>query len=348
MTTFTPDLLAHPDASDFLRDECLGVAIWTPVLTTKAPSRAIHLADAPNVFIFTGQGWLANFVSYVESLTSLERRTIVATELTSDHRYVPWRGVSLEQMAARLRAPWLPAVLDEARIFTHFQPIADSQSGGLYGYEALARTIVDDNTKNGGEILEAARAHNKLGHFDSVARNCAVQSAGMTFGDAERLFINVMPSTIANPDEDLTEFWDTALTSGIAPNRIILEILESDEMQDRDALRNFVSHVRSRGALIALDDVGAGHSSLVHIEELKPDLVKFDRGLLPLNPTDRDESLLIGLNDFCHGHGCLTVAEGVENERQLAMIRECGFDLAQGWLIGRPKPPKLNRIGARK
>ena len=325
-------------------DVC-GVAIWSQLESIREITHgyALPMPDSPEVFVFTGQDWAELFRAFVANLSLQHRRHILATEYTGDHRIVPWNSVGVETMAKRVDTPWLPGILRNGEMLTHFQPIADVQHGEIHGYEALARAVVDDHTKNGGEILDAARAHDALRDFDDKARLTALDAASVNLRWHERLFVNILPSTFVDPYHDLNHFWAAAEEWGVAPQRVVLEILESDEMPDREALLELVYGIRLRGGLIALDDVGAGHSSLIHIQELKPDLVKFDRGLLPIAPSDAAVALLVGLNEYAHSHGCLTVAEGVETEQQMEIVRYCRFDLAQGWLIGKPKAPPVAR-----
>lgn len=314
-----------------------GVAVWAPDSALQFCAEGAHRSpDSPDVFVFSGDAWADCFRAFVANLSAHHRRSVQAATLDSERRFVPWHCVAVETMVKRVETPWLPRLLRERGIFALFQPIASVTTREVHGYEALARAVIDQTTVNGGQILEAARAHQALRAFDEVARHSALDGAARGLAGRERLFLNVLPTTLVDPETDFEGFWEAASEWGVCPDRVVIEILETDEMPDQALLRAFVEHVRSKGALIALDDVGAGHSSLVHIEELKPDLVKFDRGLLPHMPTEAGVRLLAGLNDYAQSNGCVTLAEGVETEDQFQVVKECGFDLMQGWLIGRP------------
>lgn len=315
-----------------------GVAVWAPDSSLRfcTDGLAQPTEQSPDVFVFSGESWADLFRAFVANLSAVDRRKVQAAPIDQDRRFVPWHSVALETMVKRVETPWLPSVLRGRGLFAHFQPIADARTRRVFGYEALARATVDDATVNGGDLLEAARAHHALKAFDEATRRRALTEASRGLGQNEHLFINVLPSALLEPEADFEEFWLAANAWGVDPSRVVFEILETDEMPDQESLAHFVDHVRSHGAQIALDDVGAGHSSLVHIEELKPDLVKFDRGLLPLEPSDATVKLLAGLNEYAHSHGCVTLMEGVETDLQLDLVRYCGFDLVQGWLIGRP------------
>lgn len=316
----------------------VGVAVWAPdaALRFCADGLAEPAEQAPDVFVFSGESWADLFRAFVANLSANDRRKVQAAPVDRDRRFVPWHSVALDTMMKRVETPWLPEVLRGRGLFAHFQPIAHTNTREIFGYEALARATVDHETVSGGTLLEAARAHQALKAFDEATRRRALTEASRGLGMDQRLFINVLPSALLEPEADFEEFWLAANAWGVDPSRVVFEILETDEMPDRDLLNTFVEHVRAHGAQIALDDVGAGHSSLVHIQELRPDLVKFDRGLLPLEPTDATVRLLAGLNEYAKSYGCLTLAEGVETSAQLDVVKFCGFDLAQGWLIGRP------------
>ncbi len=144
------------------------------------------------------------------------------------------------------------------------------------------------------------------------------------------LSINVSPATI------LTRALSDVLAS--APlHRLILEITEHDTVSQYSALNKALAPLRQRGLRVAVDDMGAGYSSLRHILQIRPDLIKLDISLS--QGIDRDparRALTSALISFCREIGSELVAEGVETEEQLQMLRSLGVNLVQGFLLGRP------------
>ena len=146
------------------------------------------------------------------------------------------------------------------------------------------------------------------------------------------LSINVSPDVI------IGEAFNAVMQS--APlDRIILEITEHETVTNYGALVRALAPFRSRGLKIAVDDAGAGHSSLRHILKLKPDLIKLDMSLI--QKIDRDPSrhaLAAALIAFSREIGSELVAEGVETEGELGALRKLGVDIAQGYLLSQPLP----------
>jgi diguanylate cyclase (GGDEF)-like protein/PAS domain S-box-containing protein len=126
---------------------------------------------------------------------------------------------------------------------------------------------------------------------------------------------------------------------GIDPGRLVLEITEGAFVDDPVAARAVLTELRSLGVTIALDDFGTGWSSLSYLRTLPVDVLKIDRSFVKDLPTDLAAcavvSAVLGLG---HGMGLVVVAEGVEREEHLAVLRDMGCDEYQGFIDGRPGP----------
>jgi EAL domain-containing protein (putative c-di-GMP-specific phosphodiesterase class I) len=126
---------------------------------------------------------------------------------------------------------------------------------------------------------------------------------------------------------------------GIHPGRLVLEITESAFVDDPVTARAVLTELRSLGVTIALDDFGTGWSSLSYLRTLPVDVLKIDRSFVQDLPTDLAAcavvSAVLGLG---HGMGLVVVAEGVEQEEHLAVLRDMGCDEYQGFIDGRPGP----------
>ena len=133
-----------------------------------------------------------------------------------------------------------------------------------------------------------------------------------------------------------------ASCSPICPaDRILLELSEHDQVEDYEELSAALAPLRAAGMRLAIDDVGAGFSSLRHIVLTAPDVIKLDRSIVAGAATDRIlQTLVRSLVDFGHGCGAAVVAEGIETAQDAAALRELGVDYGQGWYFGRPGPPE--------
>ena len=119
--------------------------------------------------------------------------------------------------------------------------------------------------------------------------------------------------------------------------RLCLEITESVALHDMGNTRRFIERVRSYGAKVALDDFGAGYTSLATLRSLPADIVKFDRSLLPGEPDDtRGAAFFTNLVQAVQGLGLAIVSEGIETGAQLALAAAAGVQAVQGYGVARP------------
>jgi EAL domain-containing protein (putative c-di-GMP-specific phosphodiesterase class I) len=127
--------------------------------------------------------------------------------------------------------------------------------------------------------------------------------------------------------------------TGLAPSCLDLEITESAAMRDVTRTVDSLRRLRDLGCRIAMDDFGAGQTSLGNLRRLPLDTLKIDQSLVrDIGGSKRAEVLLSSIVEMAHGLGLETVAEGVESEGQLEFLRACGCDRYQGFLFSRPRP----------
>jgi len=130
-----------------------------------------------------------------------------------------------------------------------------------------------------------------------------------------------------------------ALLAGATPNRLVLEITEHAEVEDYDALHAQLQPLRDQGVRLAIDDAGAGYSSLRHILRLRPDMIKLDMSLV--RDIDRDaerRALASAIIAFARETGKEVIAEGVETFAELQALQTLNVDKVQGNLLSRPLP----------
>ena len=258
---------------------------------------------------------------------------------------------SLPDFAARVRSVWLIRLLREKRFYSVFQPIvrcnpsgpeSETQGDGIFAYECLLR-----GKGAGGEIvspvpmLDMARSAGLLFQFDLAARRSAVLSAAQyCIAPQYKVFINFTPNAIYNPRTCLDSTMRLIDELGIAREQVVFEIIESERLPEMSLLRRLVDFYREERFGVALDDVGAGFSSLSVLAALRPDYVKLDRSLLHNVDTNAGNALIAGkLLEIVRDLGLQSIVEGIETEKELDWARAHGANYVQGYLLARPATP---------
>ena len=240
-------------------------------------------------------------------------------------------------------AQWLNQIIVAEELHVLFQPIVDATQQSIYGYEALIRGPKTSPLHSPLRLFDVATQAGLLVELDLLCRRLAIQR----FAELELpglLFLNVMPLTIVERDfrEGLTLGF--IRESGLPPERVVIELTEHVPIHDYDLMRQAVAHYRDMGFQVALDDLGAGHSSLRHWSELRPDFVKLDRHFI--SGIDREPAkreFLRSILDVARSLDCQLIAEGVETAAEHLCLWELdrGLALLQGFYFARPSqhPP---------
>lgn len=210
-----------------------------------------------------------------------------------------------------------------------FQPIVHAPSGVVVAYEALVR---GPGNEPAAHVLQRVRPHRRY-CFDERSRSVAIELAAR-LGLPCALHINLLPRGLGARCTRPGPMLAAAEKAGIAPERLVLEIVESEAVRDHARFLCAVSGFRAAGLRIALDDFGAGYAGLTLLAELQPDIIKLDmalvRGIDHLGPR---QAIVRGIVRTCLDLGIDLVAEGVETPGELAWCRAEGIELFQGNLI---------------
>lgn len=236
--------------------------------------------------------------------------------------------------AHRRRERFLDLLLGE-RLTCCFEPIVHLASGRRLGYEALARGLPDGEFPSPRELFGAAREAGLVFELDCLCRRTALREAKALPGGA-KLFLNCLPSAIHDPAFEGERLRRTLQGTGLAPRDVVLEISERESIENFAIFREVCDHYAGLGFGIALDDVGAGYSSLEAITELAPDFIKADlafvRGI-DADPARRE--VLVALASVARRIGAVVIAEGVETSEQRATLQSLGIPYGQGHLLTR-------------
>ena len=213
-----------------------------------------------------------------------------------------------------------------------FQPIVDVARRDVFAYEALVRGPAGEAA---AEVFRHVDEGNRY-RFDQACRVKAIELASRLAMPA-RLSINFMPNAVYRPELCIRTTLEAAETYGFPIDRIVFEITEGEQVDDRAHLRDIVQHYQQRGFLTAIDDFGAGYSGLNLLADVRTDLVKLDLALVRGVHADRGRRAIVrGVVQMCADLGMRVLAEGVEQAEEVAALRELGIELFQGFLIARP------------
>lgn len=255
----------------------------------------------------------------------------------------------LSTLFSKAEGAWLVDMLRENRVFTDFQPIVECRrTDQVFAYECLLRGRQADGKVVSPKLMfDAARSSSLLFYLDRTARQTAIHSVSQ-HGLRSRVFINFNPSSIYDPAYCLLTTFKAIKAAGIAPQNIVFEVVESDEIKDPDQLVKILAVYRENGFGVALDDLGSGYSSLNMLTRLKPDFIKLDIHLV--RDVDRDPYKAViarRLLEMAQDLGIKTVAEGIETESEWQWVKQHGVDYVQGYLFAKPgSPPPTPRAFA--
>ncbi|TEB10538.1 EAL domain-containing protein [Pelotomaculum propionicicum] len=232
-------------------------------------------------------------------------------------------------------------IIKNESITTHFQPVVSVKKKTVVGFEALCRGI--DVETNGiippNTLFHLAKDREMTLEFDRLCRKKALESYSRIYNkDNEAiLFLNLDTSIIDRGVVGSGHLLNTVHSYRIDPGNVVIEIIES-KTTDILALNRFIETHKNYGFLIALDDVGAGHSNLDRIPLVKPDVLKIDRSLI--NNIDRmyyKQEVFKSLVNLSKKIGALVVAEGVEREEEAMLALDLGADMLQGYYFSKPQ-----------
>ncbi len=224
-----------------------------------------------------------------------------------------------------------------------YQPQIELVTGRTVGFEALmrwrhpTRGLVPPS-----EFIAAAESSFLIGALGRWALVAGCKEASH-WPVSARLAVNLSPHQLVRGD--LLGTLDTILAeTGLAADRLDLEITESAAVADIDRTARLLAAIRERGVRIALDDFGAGHASFSYLQRLPLDVLKIDREFVRgLDEGRQGRAIVTAIIELARGLGLQTIAEGVETPAQLDFLRERGCDLYQGFLASAALPSAAAR-----
>lgn len=222
-----------------------------------------------------------------------------------------------------------------------YQPIVDAQSQTMIGVEALARwPRRPDGELKPDDFIPVAETSGliyALGQF-VLRRACSdLQQLNHL-----KLSVNISPAQFRDPEfeDKVARVLETCL---FPPHRLQLEVTETYVLENPERARSAIANLKALGTAVALDDFGTGYSSIGYLRRFNFDTIKIDKSLAGLVDDDEQASALVsGTIRIASALGMQVVAEGVENEKQMKLLRLAGCDQLQGYYFSEPMP--LNDI----
>lgn len=243
------------------------------------------------------------------------------------------RALEIKPMMTPLRE-----IIEQRKLTALFQPILDLKSGGFLGFEGLIRGPSDSVLHSPVNLFGAAAREGLSLEVEMLARQTVLE-AFTKQNLPGNLFLNVSPQTLTDPSFKNGQTLEFMRGLDFDPSRVVIEITENQPTDDFEAMRSALLHYRSMGFKIAIDDLGEGFSSLRLWSELRPEYVKIDMHFV--QGVDHDPIKLQFLKSIQHiaeSCGTQVIAEGVETEAELRVVRDIGIALGQGYFIARPNP----------
>ncbi len=233
----------------------------------------------------------------------------------------------------------LRRALERNEMVLNYQPVVDAESEEIVSFEALIRWHSEEHgLVSPGKFIplaEDTRLIIPIGEW--VLREACRQA--VRWPDDIKVAVNASAEQLLDPNFAASVVGALS-SSGLAPQRLEVEVTESLFMRDANQARAALEQIMSLGCGVALDDFGTGYSSLAYIRNLRFSTIKIDRTFVQGAATQNPESLAIirAVVAMADSLEMSTTAEGVENERELAMVRQLGCKKIQGFHFGRPMP----------
>jgi diguanylate cyclase (GGDEF)-like protein/PAS domain S-box-containing protein len=233
---------------------------------------------------------------------------------------------------------------DELRL--HYQPELDLESGSIVGFEALVRwQRPDGRLIPPGDFIPLAEETGiivEIGRW-VIAEACRQAAKWRVYRTPEqepvRIWVNLSARQLGDPD--LVPYVErTVAAAGITTDEICLEITESALMDDEQAATEQLDELRRLGISLGIDDFGTGYSQFAYLQRLPLDVLKIDRSFVSGLASDHASATIVAaIIDLAHALGLIVIAEGVETEEQLSVLRELDCDQALGFLFSKPLEP---------
>ena len=242
----------------------------------------------------------------------------------------------------------LRRAVESQQFVVHLQPVVDMQSRRTVGMEALVRWQQPERgLVYPGEFLALAEQTGLIVPIGRtvLAEACRLATSGAVgAGPGGWISVNLSARQFQDP-ELVPDVTAVLRASGLAPERLVLEITETLLMDDFEGTIGKLHELKAIGVRLAVDDFGTGYSSLSYLRRFPVDLLKIDRSFVADIATDPRQRAFVGaIVALGQSLSIATLAEGIETEAQRQTLEALGCEFGQGYLFGRPAPTPLAAI----
>ncbi|MDB5055429.1 MAG: hypothetical protein JWM44_3479 [Bacilli bacterium] len=248
-------------------------------------------------------------------------------------------SIAVEKLPSHF-APYrqkLQQVINDKAIYVLTQPIMCLDNGEIFGWEVLTRGPQHSPFHTPTELFEFAHQADMLHELEFLVVEKAFQEiSGRNI--KEQVFINITPVTLLQPALLTHLILCMEQYPKILPSQIIFEITERHSIRDFEHMGTILHAYRKHGFRFAVDDAGAGYSSLQSISELVPDIIKIDKSVIQnIDQIAVKQSLLKALLFFAEDIKCQVIAEGVERVEEANVLFEHQVPMGQGYYFAKPE-----------
>lgn len=232
----------------------------------------------------------------------------------------------------------IKSALHENRLKIFFQPLYDTQLNKITKFECLIR-LIEPN----GEVVppfKFLKAAKRSRHYRDLTRTVITQACETFRNRDENFSINLSIEDLS--DNETLEFLIQTVEAQDLKNRMIIEVLESEGIDNFMQIKEIFQRLTDAGLRIAIDDFGSGYSNFAYLVNLPVSILKIDGSLIKNITTDNSSKIIVqSIVMFAHELGLKTVAEFVSDERIFNMTKTLGIDFLQGYYIGKPESEPL-------
>jgi EAL domain-containing protein (putative c-di-GMP-specific phosphodiesterase class I) len=231
----------------------------------------------------------------------------------------------------------LQEIILKEDVRTLFQPIVDLTSRVTLGFEGLTRGPSGTEYESPYMLFEVATESDLLFELDRLCHRNALSSAA-SMKPTHKLFVNLLPTTIRDPEFQGERMLQFLKERNLSPSRIVLEITERLAIENYDLFLEAMKTFTDQGFAIAIDDMGAGYSGLEKIVHLNPQYLKFDLMMVrDIHTSFVKREMLKAIHSLASNVGADVIAEGIERVEELETLLELGIPYGQGFLFARPQ-----------
>ncbi|UUM31741.1 putative bifunctional diguanylate cyclase/phosphodiesterase [Vibrio japonicus] len=236
----------------------------------------------------------------------------------------------------------LKMAIAEKRLHVEYQPIFDIQENRVVKFEALARWTENGEVISPFEFIPIAE---ELGYIRDLGQlvldiACTDMQRLKELGHANmRISINRSIEELNHEEINNSSILNTIHEAGLSTDDFIIEVTESIPLEDKPEVQRLLKHLRQNGLRLALDDFGTGYASFSNLMKNTVDILKIDRSLIKNIDTDKNNAVLVeSVGLLANQLGLDVIAEGVETEEQLQLLKSMGCRFIQGYYISKPTP----------